>query len=68
MILQNMLKLREQVNKLVNLGKTAIFLELKAQQYKIANTIVAVEKTSMGDYYFVSPETGHPLVKRFQTI
>jgi hypothetical protein len=28
--------------------------------------MVAVEKTSMGDYYFVSPETGHPLVKSFK--
>ena len=57
-----------EVNKLVNLGKTVLFLELKSEQYKIAGTIVSVEKTSMGDYYFASPETGHPLVKSFQPI
>jgi hypothetical protein len=55
-----------QVNSLVNLGKRVIFLELKAQQYNIAGTTVSVEKTSMGDYYFVSPKTGHPLVKDFK--
>lgn len=54
------------VNNLVNTGKTAIFLELGAAQYNIANSVVSVEKTSMGDYYFVSPQTGHPLVKNFK--
>jgi hypothetical protein len=57
-----------QVNKMVNHGKTVIFLELKAQQYIIANTIVSVEKTSMGNYYFVSPKTGHPIVKDFKPL
>ena len=54
------------INELVNLGKTLLFLELKAEQYRIAGTIVSVQKTSMGDYYFASPETGHPLVKNFK--
>lgn len=56
----------KQINELVNCGKTVIFIELPAQQYQIANTAVSVEKTSMGDYYFVSPTTGHPLVKNFK--
>jgi protein-arginine kinase activator protein McsA len=59
-------EVKDMVNKLIFNGKTAIFLELKASQYNIANTIAAVEKTSMGDYYFVSPETGHPLVRNFK--
>lgn len=55
-----------QVNKLVNEGKTVVFLELPAQNFQIANTTVLVEKTSMGNYYFVSPETGHPMMKDFK--
>jgi hypothetical protein len=55
-----------KINELVFHGKTVLFIELGAQQYDIANTTVSVEKTSMGDYYFVSPETGHPLVKNFK--
>ncbi len=60
------IEINDLVNKLISSGKIAIFLELKASQYKIANTIATVEKTSMGDYYFVSPETGHPMVKSFK--
>lgn len=55
-----------EVNKLVSLGKIVVFLELRSEQYRIAGTIVSVEKTSMGDYYFASPETGHPMVKDFK--
>ena len=55
-----------KVNELVSLGKTALFIELGAQQYNIVKTNVTVEKTSMGDYYFVSPVTGHPIVKDFK--
>lgn len=54
------------VNKLVSAGKKAIFLELRANEYTIADTKVAIEKTSMGDYYFVSPTTGHVLVTDFK--
>ena len=56
----------KQINELVNRGKTVVFIELPAQQYPIAGTKVSVEKTSMGNYYFVSPTTGHPLVKNFK--
>jgi hypothetical protein len=56
----------KQINELVSNGKKVVFIELPAQQYQIANTTVAVEKTSMGDYYFVSPATGHPLTKNFK--
>jgi hypothetical protein len=56
----------KRINELVYNGKTALFIEPGARQYDIAGTRVSVEKTSMGDYYFVSPETGHPLVKNFK--
>ncbi len=50
----------------VRQGKKIVFLELAAGKYTIGGTGVNVEKTSMGDYYFVSPTTGHSLVKSFQ--
>ncbi|SMO52185.1 glycoside hydrolase family 2 TIM barrel-domain containing protein [Solitalea koreensis] len=55
-----------QINEWVNAGKTVVFMELPAQQYSIANTSVSIEKNSMGDYYFVSPSTGHTIVKNNQ--
>lgn len=56
----------KKVNELVSQGKTVVFIELPAQQYQIAGTRVSVEKTTMGDYFFVSPGTGHPLMKNFK--
>ena len=57
------LQAEKQVNELVFKGKTVVFLELPAQNYQIVKTKVLIEKTNMGDYFFVSPSTGHPLVK-----
>ena len=59
-------QIEKQVNNLVNNGKTVVFLELPAQQYEIASTAVTIEKTTMGNYYFVSPTTGHPMMKNFK--
>jgi hypothetical protein len=56
----------KQINDLVKKGKKVVFLELTAQKYAIANTKITVEKTGMSDFYFVSPATGHPLVKVFK--
>jgi hypothetical protein len=56
----------KQINELVKRGKKVLFLELTAQKYPIANTTVNIEKTGMSDFYFVSPATGHPLVKNFK--
>jgi len=56
----------KKINNLVNNGKIVVFLELPAQQYEISETTVSVEKTTMGDYYFVSPTTGHPMMKNFK--
>ena len=56
----------KKVNELVIKGKTVVFIELPAQQYQIAGTKVSVEKTTMGDYFFVSPGTAHPMMKNFK--
>jgi hypothetical protein len=56
----------KHINELVKQGKKVVFLELAAQKYPIANTTVMIEKTGMSDFYFVSPATGHPLVKNFK--
>ena len=53
----------ELVDTLVQAGKTALFLELPAGQYHIAGSDVHSFDTVMGDYYFVSPTTGHELVQ-----
>lgn len=60
-------KANESINKLVSAGAKAVFLELPAEKYEIAGTRVEIQKTTMGDYYFVSPGTGHPLVKEFKS-
>lgn len=57
---------KEKFDQLVKNGKILIFLELPANSYVIGNKTVIVEKTQMGDYYFVSPKTGHKLVKDFK--
>lgn len=54
------------INKMVEKGKTVLFTGLSASEYKISNTTVSIDKTNMGNYYFVSPETGHQLVKSFK--
>ncbi len=54
---------RELVDKLVQEGKTALFMEIQEGNYEIAGSEVNVHKTIMGDYFFVSPNTGHELVK-----
>jgi len=55
-----------EMNNWVSSGKKIVFLELPAKQYTIAGTNVTIDKTAMGDYYFVSPTTNHSLVKGYQ--
>ena len=55
---QNKAKVEQQVKS----GKRAIFLELNAGDYTIADSDLRVENTIMGEYYFVSPTTGHEMV------
>jgi hypothetical protein len=53
----------ELVDNLVRAGKTALFLELPEGRYAIGGSDVHSFDTVMGDYYFVSPNTGHALVQ-----
>lgn len=57
---------QRKIDSLVNTGKTMIFIELPANEYSIANTNLLIEKTAMGNYYFVSPVTGHPMIKEYK--
>ena len=54
---------RKMLDQLVEQGSTLVFLELPEGEYTIAETHVGIEKTVMGEYYFVSPKTNHPMVK-----
>lgn len=54
---------KTNLDQLVDEGKTLIFLELPEGEFGIGESQVSVEKTIMGQYYFVSPTTGHPFVK-----
>jgi len=53
---------KPKVDQQVKSGKRAIFLDLDAGDYSIAESEVKVENTIMGEYYFVSPTTGHEMV------
>lgn len=43
-----------------------MLLELPAGDYRIGAGDVKVERTTMGEYYFASPEVPHPLMKAFK--
>jgi len=53
---------KQKVDQQVKLGKRVVFLELNSGDYTIAGSDVKVENTIMGEYYFVSPTTGHEMV------
>ena len=54
---------QEHFDRMVEEGKTLVFLELPVGEFNIGGTRIAIEKTIMGEYYFVSPHTGHPMVR-----
>ena len=56
-------KNKEEIDVLVEEGKTVVFLELPAGKFKIGDNEIVIEKTIMGQYYFVSPTTNHSIVK-----
>jgi hypothetical protein len=58
----------DHINELVSRGKKVVFLELTSQTYQIANTSVEIDKTGMNDFYFVSPSSGHRLVRDFRPL
>lgn len=52
---------KSELDKLVAAGKTMVLLQLMPGEYEIAGKALAINKCSMGSYYFVSPLTGHPM-------
>ena len=54
------------VNKAVQTGATAVYLELQPGSYNIAGCKIQVNKCGMGDRHFVSRATGHMLVEGFE--
>lgn len=59
---------KNSIDAMVKNGKTVVFLELPSDSYKIANSDILIKKTSMGEYFFVNPQTGHHLVEEFKPL
>jgi hypothetical protein len=47
-------------------GGMALFVELQPGEHRISGSVVQVRPTGMGDFFFASRATGHPLVAGFQ--
>ncbi len=60
------LESKKKIDRMVQEGKVLIFFELPAGNFNIGASAIRVNKTEMGDYYFVSPETGHPLTEAYK--
>jgi hypothetical protein len=56
-----------RINKAVNDGAKVVFMDFKSGSYQIANSVIEVSPTEMGTYFFVSPQTGHEMVKEFKS-
>ncbi|MBJ6368635.1 glycoside hydrolase family 2 TIM barrel-domain containing protein [Snuella sedimenti] len=54
---------KDEIDDLVHNGKKVVFMELEQGDYSIAKSHIKIENTAMGSYYFVSPQTDHPMVK-----
>ncbi|MHA7108679.1 glycoside hydrolase family 2 protein [Sunxiuqinia elliptica] len=54
---------KTQLDKLANEGKRIILFDVPTGQHTIGNTNVTIQSTSMGSYYFTSPQTGHRFTK-----
>ena len=54
---------KKRLDQMVERGKTLVFLELPVGEFNIGGSEIAIESTIMGQYYFVSPSSGHPIVK-----
>lgn len=56
-------KNKEKLDRMVEKGKTLVFFELPEGNFEIGKSKVDIEHTVMGQYYFVSPKSGHSMVK-----
>jgi len=56
---------RDRYESLVQRGATVVFLELPEGEYVVHGHTVRVKRASLSPRYFVSRDTGHPLVEDF---
>ncbi len=56
------------INQSIREGKLLLFTGLQTGIYKLANTSVEVNNTTMGKYYFASPNLSHPLLSEFKPL
>ncbi|GAB3655896.1 hypothetical protein GCM10028791_27350 [Echinicola sediminis] len=54
---------KKRIDQAVKKGKRAIFYQAPVGTNLIADQTFEVHPTSMGSYYFASPQTGHPITK-----
>ncbi|WP_372934250.1 hypothetical protein, partial [Mariniphaga sediminis] len=51
------------INEMIKNGKRVILYNVPVGEYQVGNTDITVQNTSMGSYYFASPQTGHRYTK-----
>jgi len=51
------------IHREVSKGKILLFTALESGKHRIAGSEVSISNTSMGQYYFASPEVKHPAMK-----
>jgi len=65
---EDYVKNRKSIDSLANAGKTVVLLDLQPGEYQLSESKLTVKTCRMGSYYFVSPETGHPMVNGFSPL
>ncbi len=56
----------DKLNAEVEKGKVFLFTELPTGNYDLSGRQLKIERTVMGDYFFVNPITGHPMMKKYE--
>ena len=59
-------KNKKVLDEWVEKGKILVFMELPEGSHLIGDNKIVIENTIMGQYYFVSPTSGHPLADGFK--
>ena len=54
---------KDELEQMAHSGKRVILYQVPVGEHKIGGTNVKVQNTSMGSYYFTSPQTGHRFSK-----
>ncbi|WP_257669900.1 glycosyl hydrolase 2 galactose-binding domain-containing protein [Parapedobacter tibetensis] len=59
---------KDRIEAQVIKGKRLVFLTIPQGVYNVGADSIWIKPCSMGSYYFVSPQTGHPMVKQNQPL